>query len=270
MLRILGVSKSGYYAWLNRKPSESHKRCEKLKEEILDIYEASHHIYGSPKITVCLSEKGYSVSQKTVFKLMKKMGLKPHYIKPWVRTTTNCDFSTKLQNVLERDFNPTEPNAVWCTDITYIPTSEGFVYLTSIMDLYSRKIIAWTLSESMESEIVLQCLRQAIEENQTSKPRVIHSDRGIQFVCKLYQEICGNMTRSYSRKGNPWDNACIEAFHSLIKCEWLDRIKIRNYNHAYTLVFEYIETFYNTVRIHSSLDYLSPNEYIKKFYTHSN
>ncbi|WP_277489042.1 MULTISPECIES: IS3 family transposase [unclassified Breznakia] len=266
VLKKLGVSKSGYYKWLKRNPSKQQLRKEELKEKIKEIHENSYNIYGSPKISEILKQTGEVISQRTVHQCMKELGIQAHYIKPWIKTTVNGDYSSKLENILNRQFNPSKPNAVWCTDITYIWTKEGFVYLTSIMDLYSRKIIAWTLSESMEAETVLQCLQRAIKENPSVEARVIQSDRGAQFVSEIYKKICGNMTRSYSDKGVPYDNACIESFHSLIKREWLNRHKIENYNHAYILIFEYIEAFYNTVRIHSHCEYKSPNEYINMYY----
>lgn len=266
VLNQLHVSKAGYYKWLKRLPSEQAQRKEKIKVEIQAIYDESYGIYGSPKITEVMKQYGIVISQKTAHKYMKELGIFAHYIRPWVATTKDGDYSTKLENTLQREFHPDCPNAVWCTDITYIHTSEGFVYLTSIMDLYSRKIIAWTLSETMEVEAVLQCLQRAMKENPIQKPRVIQSDRGAHFTSNLYKELCQEMERSYSDKGVPYDNACIEAFPALIKREWLNQHTIRDYNHAYTLIFEYIETFYNTVRIHSHCGYVSPNQYEQSYY----
>lgn len=173
----------------------------------------------------------------------------------------DSDFSMELKNILDEEFNPTEPNAVWCSDITYIWTYEGFAYLTSIMDLYSRKIIAWELSRTLEAKWVVETINKAKKTRKIDKPLVMHSDRGIQYTCSAYKEATEGFINSYSKKAFPWDNACIESFHALIKREWLNRFKILDYNHAYRLVFEYIEAFYNTVRIHSHCGYLSPNQY---------
>ena len=173
--------------------------------------------------------------------------------------------SKELHNILDEQFNPDRPNAVWCTDITYIWTFDGFVYLTSIMDLFARKIIVWTLSETMEVSCVIDTINKAKERRNTDLPLIIHSDRGSQYVSQAYRDATQKMTRSYSHTGYPYDNACIESFHALIKREWLNRFKIFNYNHAYRLVFEYIETFYNTVRIHSHCDYMSPNDFEKLY-----
>lgn len=261
VLKILGVSRNGYLNWKNRLPSDREKRKQSVKERILDIYNESHQNYGAPKITEQLRKEGERISEKTVGNYMRELGIKAQYIKPYTITTVDPDFSTQLKNILNEEFNPSEPDAVWCSDITYIWTFEGFVYLTSIMDLYSRKIIAWTLSESLEAKWVTETIKKARQRRPADKPLILHSDRGIQYVCREYKEATEGIQLSYSKKAYPWDNACIEAFHALIKREWLNRFKIVDYNHAYRLVFEYIETFYNTVRIHSHCGYFSPNEY---------
>lgn len=196
---------------------------------------------------------------------MKELGIKAQYIKPYTVTTIDSNFSNELKNILDEKFNPEKPDAVWCSDITYIWTFEGFVYLTSIMDLYSRKIIAWVLSDTLEAKWVIEAVEKAKAARNVDNPQIMHTDRGIQFVCREYVEATKGMKRSYSKKAYPWDNACIESFHALIKREWLNRFKIFNYNHAYRLVFEYVETFYNTERIHSHCGYLSPNEYEKRY-----
>ena len=143
--------------------------------------------------------------------------------------------------------------------------NDGFVYLNCVMDLFARKIIAWTLSDTMEVSTVIKTIEKAKAIRNTDLPLIIHTDRGSQYVSQAWREATKNMQRSYSHKGYPYDNACIESFHSLIKREWLNRFNIKNYRHAYNLIFEYIETFYNTVRIHSHCDYMSPDEF-KKLY----
>ena len=265
MLKNLGVSRSGYRAFLHRKPSASQKRKEAIKENIKQIHDDSKQNYGAPKITQELRKSGECISERTVGKYMKEMGIRAQWVKPWTTTTRDSDFSNELHNILDEQFNPDRPNAVWCTDITYIWTFDGFVYLTSIMDLFARKIIAWTLSETMEVSCVIDTINKAKQRRNIDQPLIIHSDRGSQYVSLAYREATQKMTRSYSHKGYPYDNACIESFHSLIKREWLNRFKIFNYSHAYRLVFEYIETFYNTVRIHSHCDYMSPNDFEKLY-----
>ena len=266
MLKYLGVSRSGYHAWKKRVPSNTAKRREAVKANIKDIYDESKQNYGAPKITKQLREAGEIISERTVGKYMKQMGLKAQWVKPWTITTRDSDFSNKLQNILDEHFNPERPNAVWCSDITYIWTIDGFVYLTSIMDLYSRKIIAWTLSKSMEVSCVIETINKAKARRNIEKPLILHSDRGSQYVSKEYKRVTAGIQCSYSKKAYPWDNACIESFHSLIKREWLNRFKIRDHKHAYQLVFEYVEAFYNTKRIHSHCDYMSPNDYEERYH----
>lgn len=265
MLKSLGVSRSGYHAFLCRKVSSARQRKAAVKRHIQHIYDDSNQNYGAPKITKELHKSGVCISQRTVGKYMREMGIKAQWVKPWTTTTRNSDFSKELHNILDGQFNPDRPNAVWCTDITYIWTTNGFVYLNCIMDLYSRKIIAWTLADTLEVSTVISTINKAKASRDTNMPLIIHTDRGCQYVSEAWRQATEKMTRSYSHTGYPYDNACIESFHSLIKREWLNRFTIRNYRHAYSLVFEYIETFYNTVRIHSHCDYLSPNDYEKLY-----
>ena len=267
VLRILGVSRNGYYSFKHRKPSERQKHKESIEDKIIDIYDESHKNYGAPKITQKLHEIGEKISEKTVGNYMRELGIKAQYIKPYIATTTNSDFSSELKNILDQDFSPATPDAVWCTDITYIWTYDGFVYLTSVMDLYSRKIISWVLSLTLEAKWVVQAINKAKSIRNVDEALIIHSDRGIQYTCEDYRKVTKDMITSYSKKAYPWDNACIESFHALIKREWLNRYKILDYKHAYKLVFEYIETFYNTVRIHSHCGYLSPSEYENRYYS---
>ena len=221
MLKFLGVSRSGYRSFLNRKLSPTIQRKETIKKKIRLIYDASKQNYGAPKITKELQKSGETIAERTVGKYMREMGIKAQWIKPFTTTTRDSDFSTELTNILDEQFNPERPNAVQCTDITYIWTQNGFVYLNCVMDLFARKIIAWTLSDTMEVSNVVTTINKA----------------------KAYRNI--------------------ESFHSLIKREWLNRFSIQNYSHAYRLVFEYIEAFYNTVRTHSHCNYLSPDEFEK-------
>lgn len=265
MLKFLGVSRSGYRAFLKRKVSPSRQRKESIKKQIGKIYDDYKQNYGAPKITKELRKLVYIISQRTVGKYMKEMGIKAQWVKPWTTTTRDSDFSTELHNILDEQFNPDRPNAVWCADITYIWTQNGFVYLNCVMDLYSRKIIAWTLADTMEVSTVVATIKKAKATRSTALPLIIHTDRGSQYVSAAWREATGKMQRSYSHSGYPYDNACIESFHALIKREWINRFNIRNYNHAYRLVFEYIEAFYNTVRLHSHCDYMSPAEFEKLY-----
>ena len=265
MFEILGVSKSGYYDWLTRKPSNRSLQKAKVKEAIKAIYDESKCIYGAPKITKELHRRGFTTAESTVTRYMRELVIKACWIRPYTVTTHSEDFSDKLKNILKRDFSPKSPNAVWCTDITYIPTKEGFAYLSCIMDLFSRKIVSWELAPSLETKYVISAVQKAISRTGT-RPTVIHTDRGVQYTSAAYFDETTGILKSYSEKANPWDNACIESFHALIKREWLNRFMIQDIKQAHRLVFEYIDTFYNTKRIHSFCGYLSPSVYENMYY----
>lgn len=266
VLRQLGVSRSGYNAWKKKKPSNQEIRRNQIKEKICDIYDKSKQNYGAPKITKTLQSEGECISERTVGKYMCSMGIKAQWIKPYTVTTIDSNFSSEYKNILNEEFNPDSPDAVWCSDITYIWTLEGFVYLTSIMDLFSRKIISWVLSDTLETKWVIKTINKAKKARNISKPLIMHSDRGVQFTSVDYMKATNGFTCSYSKKAYPWDNACIESFHSLLKREWINRFRITDYNHAHRLIFEYIDAFYNTVRIHSYCDYMSPVKYEKEYW----
>lgn len=233
ILKKLGVSRSGYNVWKNRVPSDTEQHRKKLKAKIQDIYDSSHQNYGTPKITRKLHSAGEMISEKTVGNYMRQMGIKAQWVKPYVQTTIDSDFSENLKNILNEEFNPASPDTVWVSDIAYIWTFEGFVYLTNVMDLYSRKIIAWELSNTLEASNVVACINKARATRNINKPLIFHNNRGSQYVSAAFKDATKEM---------------------------INRFKIFNYTHAYKLVFEYIETFYNTVRIHSHCGYLSPEE----------
>lgn len=264
-MKELGVSSSGYYDYLKRPESNRSIRKKEITEKIIKIYNESKQIYGAPKITKELRNLKYEISEKTVSNYMREIGIKAIWVTPYKRTTIDPDFSTSLKNVLNRRFNPTTPNTVWVTDITYIWTMSGFVYLTTVMDLYSRLVVGWHLSDSLSTKGVLKAIGKAKKTRNLDQPIIIHSDRGVQFVSKAYVEAtpAKNFIRSYSDKGNPWDNAVIESFHALIKREWLNRFAIKHLKHAHELIFEYIEAFYNTKRIHNHCGLISPYDYEK-------
>ena len=261
MLDFLGVSRSGYQAFLKHRPSEAELRKERIKERNQEIHDGSHQNYGAPKITRELQKEGERISERTVGGYMREMGIRAQWVKPWIATTIDSDFSKELHNILDEQFSPDRLNAVWCTDITYIYTCEGFAYLTSVMDLYSRKIIAGVLAPTLEAKYVLEAINLAKARRKTDQPLILHSDRGTQYVSQAYRDTTEKFRLSYSHKGYPYDNACIESLHSLIKREWLNRFRIDSFGRTYTLVFEYIEAFYNTIRIHSHCNYLSPDKF---------
>jgi putative transposase len=180
VLNILGVSRSGYNAWTHRLPSNQQKRIKSVKARIKKIYDQSYQNYGAPKITKEVQKHGKKISERTVGKYMKELGIKAQYIKPYTITTKDSDFSSKLENILDEQFNPSVPNTVWCTDITYIWTNAGFVYLTIIMDLYSRRIVSWTLTETLQVSCVIDTINKAKDNREMFNPVIIHSDRGSQ------------------------------------------------------------------------------------------
>lgn len=237
ILKKLDVSRSGYNAWKKRVPSDTSIRRTVLKEKIQKIYDDSHQNYGAPKFAAELRKSGETIAEKTVGNYMRQMGIKAQWIKPYTQTTIDSDLSQELKNILNKKFNPEHPDAVWCSDITYIWTYEGFVYLTSIMDLYSRKIISWVLSETLEASHVVKCIEKAKQSRHIENPLIFHCDRGCQYVSEVFHKATEGMIHSYSKKAYPWDNACIESFHALLKREWINRFKIFNYTHAYKLIF---------------------------------
>lgn len=197
MLKKLGVSASGYKAWKRRQPSNTELRRNRVKEDIVDIYNGSHQNYGAPKITAELRKNGETIAERTVGKYMKEIGIKAQWVKPYTQTTVDPDFSSTLKNILNEQFDREKPNAVWCSDITYIWTENGFVYLTSIMDLYSRKIIEWTLSETLEAVHVAETVRKAMKKRKITAPLVLHSDRGSQYVSDAYRQAAAELQLSY-------------------------------------------------------------------------
>lgn len=260
VLRILNLSKSGYYDFTTRTISKTAERRDFIMDNMLDIYDKSNQIFGAAKIHRELLKKNISISERTVTKYMQILGIKAIYVKKQKYSSQKPDITCELKNILNQQFDPENPNEFWCTDITYIPTLNGFVYLTCIMELFSRKIIAWDLSDSLDAHNVVNALNKAILKR-GCRPKVIHTDRGCQFTSVLWKDACKETERSFSKKHYPWDNACIESFHSLIKREWLNRYVIRDINEAHKLVFEYIDAFYNSTRPHSACDYMSPDEY---------
>lgn len=269
MCDYVGISRSGYYQREKRHNHQSPRKLRKkfIQGEIKAIWLKSLCIYGAGKITQELRSKGYKIAERTVGKYMRELGIHAVYLTPWTTTTRNSKFDKQLINILDEQFNPLRPNAVWCIDTTYIPVHDGFVYLTSIMDLYSRRIIGWDLSETLEVSNVIPLIEKTKHSRHISKPLIMHSDRGSQFTSEAYNQVTANMTLSYSKKAYPWDNACIESFHALIKREWINRFKIHSYSEAKRLVFQYIETFYNTVRIHSHCGFKSPKQLEDEYQT---
>lgn len=272
MCSVLNVSRSGYYKWLQERGKENsyQKRRAALSARISWLFYDNTRRYGSPKITKLLRREGWTVSTRLVSQIMQENGLRACVSKKYRVTTTDSNHNEPVApNLLNQRFQTTAPNKVWMTDITYVSCKEGKLYLASVMDLYTRKIVGWKLGDRMTTDLVLAALDQAYEAQKPGKKLVHHSDRGSQYASEDYRERLKKykMKASMSRKGNCYDNACIESFHSVLKKEFLYCTKLSTKQQAQQDMFEYIELFYNRKRIHGSLDYLSPVQFEKLYYT---
>jgi putative transposase len=268
MCQVLQVSRSGYYEWVDRPESLTKKRRKQLGQQISRLFLASRRLYGSPKITALLRQEGISVSQKTVARIMKTQGMISRTVKKYKATTNSKHSLPVYENILNRQFRVKKPNQVWVTDITYVPTHEGWLYVASVMDLFSRKIVGWHADSRMKKELVLTALDRAYQNQQPSGTVLHHSDRGSQYASHAYQKRLKKyrMHVSMSRKGDCYDNACIESFHSLLKRELVYLSTFFTRKQAKQKIFEYIEVFYNRKRIHSTLGYVSPLKFESMYY----
>lgn len=268
MCKVLGVSRSGYYAWVKSKPSKRVIENQNLTNRIIDIYKKSKGTYGSPRITQELKQTFTRVSRPRVARLMKKANIRSITKKKFVVTTDSKHNYPIAENLLNRNFNVKRLGVAWVSDITYIRTMEGWLYLTVIIDLCDRKIIGWTAGSNLKAaDTVISAWNMAIKNRPVIQPVLFHSDRGIQYACTEFRGLISKnkfITQSMSRKGNCWDNAVAESFFKTLKTEWVNHQRFISRKQARLAVFEYIETWYNTRRRHSSLGYLSPSDYEKK------
>jgi len=234
-----------------------------LQQEIRRIYDKSRQRYGSPRIHQQLLREGYAIGQKRVERLMSEMGIQAVAKKKYKATTDSAHSKQVAENHLNRDFTPEKPNTSWVGDITYIWTAEGWLYLATIMDLYSRKIIGWSLRERLTKELVIGALNMALKQRNISPDLLLHSDRGSQYASELYQLtlLKHGIICSMSGKGNCWDNAVMESFYRTLKVELIYQNTYETRRQAQSDIFEYIEIFYNRERLHSSLGYYTPEEY---------
>jgi transposase InsO family protein len=264
MCRVLGVSRSGYYAWQRRAPSATARRRVELAERIGQVHQASRRIYGAPRVHRELLAQDVQCSKNTVAKLMSKAGLRSKMHRRFrVRTTDSRHAHPIAPNRLNRQFEQAQPNRVWVGDITYIPTAEGWLYLAVLIDLYSRKVVGWAASDSLAADLTCNALRAALVQRKPSGKLLHHSDRGVQYACDDYQELLveHGLEVSMSRTGNCYDNAVVESFFGTLKTELVHHECYAAREAARQSLFEYIEVFYNRRRRHSSLDYVSPQEY---------
>lgn len=260
MAKVLDVSKSGYYAWLSRPESRRKKERRYLDVLVKAAFETSKGRYGSLKITRQLAEQGHPYSRSRVADSMRRQGLKSKVRRKFVVTTDTKHNLKASPNLLNRDFDVDRPNNVWSSDITYLRSRAGWLYLVVFLDLFSRRVVGWCVSTSLGHETVLTALSRAVWQRRSEPGLMIHSDRGIQYCCEGFREVIDSyeFVQSMSRKGDCWDNAVTESFFRSLKTEWLYHVDLKNLDHAKRELFEYIELFYNNQRLHASLDYVSP------------
>ncbi len=263
MCRCLAVSRSGYYAWRKRPPSARARHDARLKVEIAASHSASRRSYGSPRVLRDLRDEGHRVSRKRVARLMRELGLAGRRKRRFRATTDSRHRFPVAPNILMRDFEVEAPNTAWVTDITYIATLEGWLYLAVILDLFSRKVIGYAISERIDRALVLDALRQALANRPGAHDLVHHSDRGSQYASHDYREALdeAGLMCSMSRRGNCWDNAVAESFFGTLKMELLYELPLQTRSATRSAVADYIEVFYNVRRRHSSLGYRSPVEF---------
>ncbi len=267
MCRVLQVSKSGYYRWVKAKPSLRTLRSLRIQASVKQVYEDSNQIYGSVKIADQLGKEDRldTACRNTVAAAMREMGLKSRVSKKFTPTTTVTDPSKiPAPNILDQSFTADAPNRKWVTDITYLPTQLGWVYLAVVLDLFSRKVVGWSISESLATPLVSTALRHAIEARRPDTTSLLHhSDRGSQYTSDDYQQTLRtlNITCSMSRTGCCYDNAVMERFFWSLKHEWTKFETFADINQTRSSVFGYIETFYNSKRIHQTLGYKTPDEF---------
>jgi putative transposase len=260
MCLAMNISRSGYYAFINRPESARSIRHKELTIEITKIHDESFKIYGSPNITIELNRSGTSVSRGTVARIMRKNGIKSKIRKKYKATTNSNHNLPVAENILNREFTAEKRNQKWVSDITYIWTDEGWLYLAGILDLCDGALVGWSMDSRMTKELVINALTEACIRRNPDPGLLLHSDRGVQYCCKEYQKEIARreFTCSMSRKGNCWDNAPMESFWGKLKTEWLNDKKFRTRAEAKQAVFEYIELFYNRVRFRSTIGYVAP------------
>lgn len=264
---VLNVSTSGYYAWLDREPSPRAQRTDRIHRAVTEVHTASHGIYGSAKIAEALEERDdlETACRNTVATAMRELGLKSRVSRAFTPTTTRVDPTrTPAPNTLAQDFTAEAPNRKWVTDITYLPTEQGWVYLAVVLDLFSRKAVGWAIGDSLETELVGTALRRAIEARRPHGGQLLHhSDRGCQYTSDAYQRTLKalGIECSMSRTGCCYDNAVMERFFWSLKHEWTKHERFADLEAARLSVFKYVETFYNPVRLHQTLGYQSPDQF---------
>jgi putative transposase len=264
MCRMLNVAPSGYYAWTHRAPCERDARELGLIESIRSVHQLHRGVYGSPRVHRELRRQGVICSRKRVEKLMRQEQIRSSRHRRFRVMTTDSSHDHPIAgNLLDQQFQQEKIDQVWVTDITYITTNEGWLYLASVMDLCSRKIVGWATADHLRAELVTEALEKAIKTRRPKAGLLHHSDRGVQYACRDYQALLERheMTSSMSRGGNCYDNAAMESFFKTFKSELVYQEHYATRKEANESIYPYIELFYNRQRLHSSLGYRSPAEY---------
>jgi transposase InsO family protein len=270
MCRVFQVSRSGYYHWLNRKPSPRELENQELRTNILEVYKRTKSRLGSPKIQKELEDRGFYISRPRVARLMKELQIRSIIHKKFKVVTTDSNHEHSISpNLFDRDFTAARPGQKWVSDITYVRTNQGWPYLTIVMDLYDRKIVGWSMSRTMEAHrTVIAAFKMAIQNRPISPDELIfHSDRGVQYACEEFRKLLKayRINQSMSRKGNCWDNAVAENFFKILKSELIYQLPKLQFEQARIEIFEFIEIWYNKNRKHSYLNYLTPEQFNKLY-----
>ena len=263
MCRALAVSPAGYYAWRSRPESPRSANTRTLLSAIRVIHQESRETYGSPSIWDALLKQGHCVGEHRVARLMRVEGIRAKTVKKWRATTQSNHRGLVAENTLNRQFTVEHPNRVWAGDLTYVGTTEGWLYLAVILDLYSRLVIGWAMGARLTADLAEQALTMALANRTPTAGLLHHSDRGSQYAAASYQRVLDahGLIPSMSRKGNCWDNACVESFFGTLKRELVYHRHYTTREDATQDIFEYIEVFYNRKRRHSTLGDDSPAEY---------
>ena len=260
MCRVLEVSRAGFYAWRTRPEAIRVGQDQRLAVEIASIHAESRRRYGSPRVHAELQRRGRTTSRKRVARLMRTQGLRARHKRRFRTTTDSAHEFPVAPNIVRRKFEADAPNKTWVTDITYIWTPEGWLYLAVILDLFSRRVVGWGMSEQITRKLALDALDMALFQRQPPRGLIHHSDRGSQYASGDYRRMlaANQIVCSMSRRGDCWDNAVAESFFSTIKLELVYESEWATRSEARAAIFEYLEVFYNRERLHSSLGYLSP------------
>jgi putative transposase len=268
MCKVLAVSPSGYYAWRKRPPSAREMANQELGKKIEVVYHDYQGVYGSPRIYHELKEQGVACSENRVARLMRLRGLQAKQYKRFKSTTKRNRTHPAAPNLLKRDFAADRPDQKWLADITYIATLEGWLYLAAILDLHSRRIVGWAMSDRMTSELTIAALKMALFQRQPEAGLIHHSDQGSQYTDQAYQALLKDhgIQPSMNSAGSWYDNAPMESFYGTLKSEQVHHRAYHTRDEAKADIFFYIESFYNRRRRHSALDYLSPEAYEQLFY----